>query len=199
MGLVFFVVSFIQVYYLYDKVGHTPMDLKPIFAEHERRLSEQPAALNDREYLRWKTLALLEQDVIARRYQQANSIMLARVWTRFLGFMTGMILSLVGAVFILGKLQEEPTKLESESKFGKWYLNTSSPGIVLAVLGTVLMAITLLVQSEIETRDVAVFTQSSVGESIQPPPPPPPPETVMNGKSQTKTKSPAEREKDLMK
>ncbi len=195
MGLVFFVVSLIQVYYLYNKVGHASMDLKPIFAEHEKRLST-PTTLNDQEYLRWKTLVLLEQDVIARRYQQANSMMLARVWTRFLGFMTGMILSLVGAVFILGKLQEEPTKLESESKFGKGSLSTSSPGIVLAVMGTVLMAITLLVPTEIETRDVAVYTRSI----SQIPPPADFTETPENVKpQQEKTKSPAEREKELFK
>jgi hypothetical protein len=47
--------------------------------------------------------AVLEADALQRRYHQANANMLARVWTRQLGFITGMLLALVGAAFILGR------------------------------------------------------------------------------------------------
>jgi hypothetical protein len=168
MGIFFFIASLYQLYYLHHQVAHTRLDLLPHFAQFEEKSSK--AIYGDKEYLRWKTLMLLEQDVVHRRYHQANSVMLARVWTRYLGFVTGMILALVGAAFILGKLQELPTKLEADSQLFKASVYTSSPGILLAVLGTILMAITLLVPFEIETRDRATYTGDKVAISDLPPP-----------------------------
>lgn len=156
MGLFFFVASIVQLYYLHHRVTYAGTDLRPIFEEYEKNVRSSQAH-SHLEYLQWKMLVLLEQDGIARRYHQVNSAMLARIWTRYLGFVTGMILSLVGAVFILGKLREEPTKLETESQILKTSLYTSSPGIVLSVLGTALMAITLVVPFELKTTDAAVF------------------------------------------
>ena len=49
----------------------------------------------------------LEQELVARRYEQANLMLSTSLWTRLMGFITGMILALVGAAFILGKLQED--------------------------------------------------------------------------------------------
>lgn len=171
IGVFFFVASLVQLYYLHSQVGHAGLDLRPVFAVFESTQAGQRAAA-DADYLRWKTSALLEQDVIARRYHQVNSAMLARVWTRYLGFVTGMILALVGAVFILGKLREEATKLEAEGQGLKASLATSSPGIVLAVLGTGLMAITLVVPFEIATRDRATYLGAGTPELAVLPKPP---------------------------
>lgn len=164
MGLFFFVASLVQLYYLHRKVAHTEFDILPIFESFEKNDSTKKMSSNN-EYLRWKTLALLEQNIIKRRYHQANSVMLARVWTRYLGFVTGMILALVGTAFILGKLREEPIKFEADSQVFKASLYTSSPGIVLAVLGTILMVVTLTIKFEIETRDVATYTKVPVRSS----------------------------------
>jgi hypothetical protein len=155
MGIFFFIASLYQLYYLHHQVAHTRLDLLPLFVQFEEKSSK--AIYIDKEYLQWKALVLLEEDVVHRRYHQANSVMLARVWTRYLGFVTGMILALVGAVFILGKLEELHTKLQADSQLFKASVYTSSPGILLAVLGSILMAITLLVPFEIETRDRATY------------------------------------------
>src|SRR5688572_8666357 len=45
----------------------------------------------------------LEREALARRYNQAEIAFSLRLWTRFMGFATGMILALVGAAFVLGK------------------------------------------------------------------------------------------------
>ena len=36
-------------------------------------------------------LVRLEQEVISHRYDQSGSAVLTRVWTRYLGFVTGMV------------------------------------------------------------------------------------------------------------
>lgn len=169
MGIFFFAVSLINFYYLYGHVQHADLALDPIFKSYEDRAEEKKEYLS-RDYWMWKTLVFLEQDVVKRRYHQANTAVLARIWTRYLGFVTGMILSLVGAVFILGKLREPPTKLEADTSALKMSLYTSSPGIVLAVLGTVIMSISLAIPFEIETRDKATYVVQ--GASMQSLPPP---------------------------
>lgn len=158
MGLFFFVASYVQLSSLRDRLSAAPVDLGPVFAQFE----QTPAGRDlqgDFEYLQWKTLARLEQEVISHRYDQSASAVLTRVWTRYLGFVTGMVLALTGAVFVLGKLSEPPTKLETKTEVFQAALYTSSPGIVLAVLGTALMAITLSVKFELETRDVPVYVR----------------------------------------
>lgn len=159
MGLFFFVASFLQLSSLRARLAATPVDLSQVFIQFE----QTPAGRSlqaDFEYLKWKTLVRLEQEVISHRYDQSASAVLTRVWTRYLGFVTGMVLALTGAVFILGKLQEAPTRLETKAEAFQAALYTSSPGIVLAVLGTVLMSITLLVRFELETRDVPTYVRA---------------------------------------
>lgn len=169
VGIFFFVASLYQLQFLHKEVRHKTFDLAPLFQEYEQSLAQQNQK-PDFNYLEWKVRALLEQNVVERRYHQVNSAMLARVWTRYLGFLTGMILALVGATFILGKLREPLTKIKTEGKGFGATLETTSPGIVLAFLGTLLMAITIIVPFDIETRDKAVYTpRVSVSSKISKP------------------------------
>ncbi len=155
-GLFFVFASIWQLSILYRQVEHEGFDLSPVFAEIENK-NQTISTSGDLKYLRLKILSLLEQNVIERRYKQVNSVLIARTWTRYLGFTTGMILALVGAAFILGKIRESETTLSQETSALKFSLATSSPGIVLATLGTGLMALSLLVRFEINTRDVPLY------------------------------------------
>lgn len=110
-------------------------------------------------FAQWKTLATLEQHALERRYHQANVLLMSRTWTRYLGFMTGMIMALMGAAFIMGKLREEASTLELKNAAVQASLATTSPGLVLCVLGTLLMLTTLVVHNDIETRDTPLYTQ----------------------------------------
>ncbi|MDN3370300.1 MULTISPECIES: hypothetical protein [Ralstonia solanacearum species complex] len=47
----------------------------------------------------------LEAHTIALRHHEAGVLLMAALWSRYVGFITGMILALVGAAFILGKHQ----------------------------------------------------------------------------------------------
>lgn len=164
--------SLFEIRDLYSRVEHKPINLGKTFAAFEKTAT--PETVADLDYLRFKTLAILEADALQRRYQQANSTMLARVWTRHLGFITGMLLGFVGAAFILGQLREDGTTVEAEASGLKATLVSSSPGIVLAFLGTMLMALTIWVPFGVETRDVNTYLkfQTPARSPIALPPPP---------------------------
>jgi hypothetical protein len=108
-------------------------------------------------YDQFRTLTALELHVIQRRHHQANLLVMSRTWTRYMGFLTGMILALIGATFVLGKLQESETKVEGGVASNKFAVQSSSPGLVLAVLGTVLMSITLLGNVSLQGSDQSVY------------------------------------------
>jgi hypothetical protein len=154
-GLWFALMAIVELRGFYARVQHAPLDVAADFAAYERAAG--PAAAADLGYLRFKTLTRLEADALQRRYHQATTTMLARVWTRQLGFLTGMILAMVGAVFVLGRLEDRGSKLSGEGGGVTGGLETSSPGLVLAALGAGLMAITLLMPFGVETFDRPVY------------------------------------------
>ena len=167
---VFFLLASLWVFYDFrERVTDAKTDIAPVFAEYERdhlnKGAEPPAG-----YLRWKTSVLLEQDLIARRYKQASSVILARIWTRYLGFLTGMTLALAGAFFVLGQLKTESSSLSAKTSALETSLSTTSPGLVLATLGTVLMAISLVVTFDVETRDVPTYMREEQSATTQGPP-----------------------------
>lgn len=125
--------------------------------------SSSDTSLNNRlrgnmDYIRWVTLARMEEKSLDRRYSQGGLLLASRIFTKYLGFFTGMILAIVGAVFIIGKLQESTSDIESAvGDQMKLKIVSSSPGIIFGVLGTVLMLSTILQHTEIELKDQPLF------------------------------------------
>lgn len=107
--------------------------------------------------VQWKIRVMLEQQTINRRYHQANVALLVRVSVKYLGFLTGMLMSLVGAVFVLGRLTEATSTLAAEGAFGKFTIATVSPGLIMAFLGTILMIATLYVNPPTDVTDGNVY------------------------------------------
>jgi hypothetical protein len=116
----------------------------------------------------------LERELIARRYDQANLTLTTRLWTRLMGFITGMILALVGAAFVLGKLSEAVS--EAAAKAGlpgqEWSFSvrSASPGVILAVLGTLLMALSITIQASYSTEDRAIYFGRAASTPVVPGP-----------------------------
>ena len=104
-----------------------------------------------------KAAVLLEVYTIQRRYHQANAALMVRAWIKYLGFLTGMMIGIVGAVFILGRLAETRSELTAEGPAGKFSLSSMSPGLILVTLGTVLMITTVLVNPPTDVGDAAVY------------------------------------------
>lgn len=120
-----------------------------------------------------RALVSLELHALSQRYHQASVLVMTRVWRQYLGFITGMILALVGAVFILGKLREPDSRLEAEAGQMKYALQSASPGIWLATLGVVLMLATILTHHNVLTEDRPIYVRPigappSVGETEVP-------------------------------
>lgn len=99
----------------------------------------------------------LEYLLIQNRYHQGNTSLMSRLWLKYIGFVTGMTLSLIGAVFILGKLREDTTELQLSTEQIKMSFLSSSPGIILAFLGTLIMITTILDNKPIDINDANVY------------------------------------------
>lgn len=156
--LFFLAASAFQLYYLAKRVERSPeLDLNQALGS----LESSPTGASEKDKLqivRWKTLSILEGNALQRRYHQANVLLMSRIWTGYLGFVTGMILALVGATFILGKLRESESKVDAGSELWKFSITTASPGLVLAVLGTILMITTMVGRYEIQVNDGQLYT-----------------------------------------
>ncbi len=157
LSLFFFAASMWQLYTLQQSIADSPpLDLSVTLAQ--MRLPEASSDIAARQALqRWQTLSLLEQHALNQRYHQANVLLMARVWVRYLGFVTGMILALVGAVFVLGKMREARSELSVASQGYQGKISTHSPGLILASLGVLLMLTTLLAHHEINVNDGPLY------------------------------------------
>lgn len=118
----------------------------------------EPATWHDQQALATAQATFaLERELIARRYRQAGAIMSLRLWTRLMGFLTGMILAMVGAAFVLGKLTSPESEIAGGASGATISIKSASPGIVMAVLGTVLIGISLVIPVTADVRDAAVY------------------------------------------
>ncbi len=126
---------------------------------------ENTPALADRiAWAQWQTLALLESQAMRSRYHYASVAMMGRVYILHLGFATGVVMALVGATFILGKLRESSSSVKADT--GSWRLafQSNSPGLILSLLGTVLILATIWARSELDVRDSRLFLEGPQGE-----------------------------------
>jgi hypothetical protein len=158
MGVFFFVASLFQYQLLYQDLRGMGPRSQAAFQELENSLPQ--AERTNFEFLKWKTLVLLEQDAMSMRHQHINASILMRTWTRYTGFLVGMVLALAGAFFILGRLREETNQLSGEAGGLKFAIVTSSPGVILVVLGAILMVATLFIKIDWEVHDRPVYLSS---------------------------------------
>jgi hypothetical protein len=105
LAVFFLLTTLLQLRELQNRIGDSPrIDLEAALAP----LAVDAASLSNSDrllYGQWRTLAELERNALERRYHQANVLLMARTWTRYLGFLTGMIMAFVGAAFILGRFR----------------------------------------------------------------------------------------------
>jgi hypothetical protein len=152
LGFVFFAATLWHYKDLQQYFQPPALDLR----EELHRLDAAPAPLSSPEYKDWYARALLEEMALQRRYQQNSVGMQTRIWTRLMGFLTGMVLVFSGCIFILGKLRED-VQVSGDIQGAKWALVTSSPGIVLALAGTALIALAIYVPTTVESTDSLVY------------------------------------------
>ena len=157
----FFIVSFVQLFYLHRRIERAPaLNISESFSHLKKGadFSFEDAISASR----LKALMMLEANALERRHHQANVLLMSRVWVRYLGFVTGMILALVGSAFILGRLQAPSSEVGAKVQITEFSIKSSSPGIILATLGVILMLTTIVTHHEIEVRDVPVYTRGEM-------------------------------------
>jgi hypothetical protein len=177
LTIFFFAATMVQLWYLDTRIERVPApDLVALGLAPDTARAAQPTP-------ELRVLAGLDAALLARRYHQANVFLMGRLWTSYLGFVTGMILALVGAVFILGKLREDATEASGKVPGGEGALRTSSPGLMLAALGVTLMITTIVTNHPIQTADAPVYIRAAsakppldapAGQEPAPPPRPGP-------------------------
>lgn len=158
LTLFFFVASFVQLNNLHNSISNSPS----VQLERTITVVNSEVHRSSAEILRageLQILAALEGYALDRRYHQANVLLMSRVWTRYLGFVTGMILALVGSSFILGKLRGDQNNASVTVGPMSAAFQGTEPGLILAGLGVALMITTIVTHHEISTEDAPTFMQ----------------------------------------
>jgi hypothetical protein len=151
----FFLASLAQLAYLHKQIAKTPdLNLMVLVSERIKRASPEQDLLP---LMELESRVALEEYALKRRHHQGNVLLMSRIWISYLSFVTGMILSLVGASFILSRIREPVTKLDADSKVVKFSIASSSPGIILASLGTLLIMTSILTNHRIAVKDQSVY------------------------------------------
>ena len=108
-------------------------------------------------YHQFLTLAVLEEESLSERYRQGHYSLVSRSFKQFLGFFTGIIMVIVGSVFVLLKLKESMDLGVQQGESLKLSLITSSPGIAFGVVGAVLIGLASLSNDRIVVRDSGLY------------------------------------------
>jgi len=125
-----------------------------------------------------RALIALEVHSLHQRERFIQLTVSSRMWTRYMAFITGMVLAIVGATFVLGRLQESGTQLSGEASGVKMSVQSASPGLILATLGTALMLAAILPGMDINNQYAGVYvgaealvdTSQTPTEGLDPPP-----------------------------
>lgn len=120
----------------------------------------------------WRTLALLEQEIVARRYEQAGLLLISRILVKYLGLATGMIMAIAGSLFIIGRIREETTRVDGHWQQAKVAVRSSSPGILFGLMGAVLLGLTIVHHRGVHVNDVPLYLHPANTYLIQPGHPP---------------------------
>jgi glycerol uptake facilitator-like aquaporin len=101
---------------------------------------------------------LLEYAVLERRYHMNNVALLSRTWIKYLGFLTGMLMVFVGAIYIIGKFQEELSTLALKGGERSATMESTSPGLFVSAFGTAVIIVSIFATSPISSRDLPLLT-----------------------------------------
>lgn len=166
LTLFFFSATLYQLLELNRKIEQSPR-LDTVALLKQTGCPEALSNAECNEYRRLNLAVSLEAHVIARRHHQAGVTIMASIWSRYLGFITGMVLALVGAAFILGQLRDRGTQIEASMAGNKGALTSASPGLVMVALGVILMISTIVTLHNVATGDSPVYFIGDVQPKAQ--------------------------------
>lgn len=162
LAVFFFIVSLAQMSYLHWTLKNVVASGVPDFAT---RIMDSSAP-GDTSQNQLAVAALLESEAIVRRHENAQVTQMGHLWIRYLGSVTGMIMAVIGSVFILARIQTpERSNISGEFQNFKLAIASASPGLILAVLGCIMMTISVLSQHESTVTDGALYAPFASGNN----------------------------------
>lgn len=154
LTLFFFAVSLGQMIYLHSRIDADTGPAIGALLDEQIALRGEDAGLP---LLEMRARVVLEERTLERRYHQANALLMSRIWVSYLSFVTGMILCLVGAAFVLAQVRGPAAEVALNGGAVGGSVKSASPGLVLAVLGTTLIALSITTNHQIAVNDGAVY------------------------------------------
>jgi len=109
----------------------------------------------------------LEHDGLGMRNKRSISALYMRVYTQFLAIIAGTVLALLGAIFVLARVDSVETRGN-----GTWggitlALSSSSPGVVVAIVGTLLVGgVVYLTSDAVQVTDAPIFLTRGTLDSV---------------------------------
>lgn len=167
LSLYFIVVSTIQFRWLQDHIADEHSATMAGILADLAPTNASPAQVQTHQF---HVLTSLDLYALDRRYHQANMMLMSRAWTRYMGFVTGMVLSLIGAAFVLGKIRDPGTRVEGGRDARRWVsFESASPGLVMGFFGLILMVVAMMVQVTMDMTDAPLFTATWSGRATNAP------------------------------
>ncbi|TDW96110.1 hypothetical protein [Dinghuibacter silviterrae] len=115
-----------------------------------------------KEMLMWKDRVALEEGVVHHRYALMQTLVTARLKIVAFAFALGSICVLIGAFFVLARISEPASEVGLGTEVMKARLRSSSPGLFLAFLGTVIIVISMLVKGNLAMNEEAEYVPTAV-------------------------------------
>jgi len=118
------------------------------------QLSDEDASPNEF----WVTAAL-EHDARSKRYHLLQSFLHSRTWIRFMSMSFGAVMIAIGSVFVLARINTpQSSQVDAGLPQVKLAVNSSSPGVIMAALGVLLMLIpNISPTQEIDFSDGGIY------------------------------------------
>lgn len=112
----------------------------------------------------------LDKDALDLRHARGTASLIMRTYAWMLALTLGSILGLVGALFVLGRVDSELNVAEGGVDGWKIAIMSSSPGLIIATLGSLLVIGTVFTAPEVSVRDGTMFASRGPGTvNIMPP------------------------------
>jgi hypothetical protein len=113
-------------------------------------------------FIQWKDRVSLEKNALSSQYRQGRFLVLARLKLILLSFALGSITFLIGSIFILARLEVKETQAGVAGGSVKAQIKSSSAGVILAFLGTVLMIFSIVIRTDIDVTDQPLYVPYAI-------------------------------------
>lgn len=104
-----------------------------------------------------------------RRHDAARAANLTKTLIQFFGFLAGMTLVFLGSIYVVGKFSDEkPTTVSGDAPGISISIASSSPGLVVTLLGVFLMTVMMITPNSVHVTDNELkidFPRSSTTQS----------------------------------